>query len=131
MGDVHTLSLPLWIIAVVSVLEALLVIGIGIAGMVIYKRVTTLISDIEARQIAPIREKVDAILVDVKGITARASHQAERVDHAITDTMERVDETATRVRAGVHDKVSQAAGVVRGVRAVIASLLHKESESHA
>ena len=33
------------------------------------------------------------------------------------------------VRAGVHDKVSQAAGVVRGVRAVIMSLLHRESHA--
>ncbi len=127
--DVSSLSVPLWIMAVVSVLEALLIIGLGVGGYLVYSRVMTLISDIEARQITPIREKVDAILADVKGITARASHQAERVDHAITGTMERVDETATRVRAGVHDKVSQAAGVVRGVRAVIASLLHKESHA--
>jgi|SRR5579872_3407258 len=127
--DVSSLDIPLWIMAVVSVLEALLIIGLGVGGYMVYSRVMTLITDIEARQITPIREKVDAILADVKGITARASHQAERVDHAISGTMERVDETATRVRAGVHDKVSQAAGVVRGVRAVIASLLH--TESHA
>jgi hypothetical protein len=127
--DVSSLNVPLWIMAVVSVLEALLIIGLGIGGYMVYSRVMTLITDIEARQITPIREKMDAILADVKGITARASHQAERVDHAITGTMERVDETATRVRAGVHDRVSQAAGVVRGVRAVIASLLH--TESHA
>jgi hypothetical protein len=129
MGDVSALGVPLWIMAVVSILEALVIIGLGIGGYVVYSRVMTLITDIEARQITPIREKVDAILVDVKGITARANHQAERVDHAITGTIERVDETATRVRAGVHDKVSQAAGVVRGVRAVIVSLLHKESHA--
>jgi hypothetical protein len=123
------LSIPLWIMAIVSILEALLLIGIGIAGYVVYSRVTTLVTDIEARQITPIREKVDAILVDVKAITARANHQAERVDHAINGTMERVDETASRVRAGVHEKVSQAAGVVRGVRAVIISMLHKESHA--
>ena len=127
--DVSSLGIPLWIIAAVSVLEALLIIGLGIGGYIVYSRVMTLVNDIEARQITPIREKVDAILADVKGITARASHQAERVDHAITGTMERVDETATRVRAGVHEKVSQAAGVVRGVRAVIVSLLHKESHA--
>jgi hypothetical protein len=127
--DASSLSIPLWIMAVVSVLEALVLIGIGVGGYLVYSRVMTLITDIEGRQIAPIREKVDAILADVKGITARASHQAERVDHAITGTMERVDETAVRVRAGVHEKVSQAAGVVRGVRAVIASLLHKESHA--
>lgn len=129
MGDMGSLSIPLWIMAVVSILQALVLIVISVAGYLVYSRMTTLVSDIETRQITPIREKVDAILVDVKAITARASHQAERVDHAINGTMERVDETATRVRAGVHEKVSQAAGVVRGVRAVIISMLHKESHA--
>jgi hypothetical protein len=129
MGDIGSLSTPLWIMAAVSILEALVLIGIAIGGYLVYSRVMTVVTDLEARQIAPIREKVDAILADVKGITARASHQAERVDHAITGTIDRVDETATRVRAGVHEKVSEVAGVVRGVRAVIASMLHKESHA--
>jgi hypothetical protein len=128
-GDLNSLSVPLWIMAVVSVLQALLLIGIGVAGYLLYSRSMTLINDLEARQIAPIREKVDAILADVKGITARVSQQTERVDDAITGTIDRVDHTAYRVRAGVHEKVSQAAGVVRGVRAVIMSLLHKESHA--
>jgi len=128
-GDLSSLSIPLWIIAVLSVLQALLLIGVGVAGYLVYSRVMTLINELEARQIAPLREKVDAILADVKGITARVSQQTERVDHAISGTINRVDNTAERVRAGVHDKVSQAAGVMRGVRAVIMSLLHKESHA--
>jgi len=129
MGDPNSLSIPLWIMAVVSVLQALLLIGIGVAGYRAYARVTTLMTELEARQIVPIREKVDAILADVKGITARVNQQTERVDHAITGTIDRVDDTAARVRAGVHDKVSQVAGMVRGVRAVIISLLHRESHA--
>ena len=129
MGDLNSLSVPLWIMAVVSVLQALLLIGMGVAGYLVYSRVMTLVTDLEARQIAPIREKVDEILADVKGITARVSQQTERVDHAIAGTIDRVDDTAARVRAGVHDKVSQVAGVVRGVRAVVMSLLHKESHA--
>lgn len=129
LGDLNSVSVPLWIMAVVSVLQALLLIGIGVAGSLIYSRVMTLVKDLEARQIAPIREKVDAILTDVQGITARVSQQTQRVDHAITGTIDRVDDTAARVRAGVHDTVSQVAGVVRGVRAVIMSLLHKESHA--
>lgn len=128
-GDISSLSVPIWIMAVVSVLQALLFIGIGVGGYILYSRATTLIADLEARQIAPLREKVDAILTDVKGITARVSQQTERVDHAITGTIDRVDDTAQRVRMGVHDKVSQVAGMVRGVRAVIMSLLR--TESHA
>jgi hypothetical protein len=128
-GDLQSLSVPLWIMAVVSVLQALVLIGIGVAGYIVYSRVMTTVADLEARQIAPIREKVDAILVDVKSVTARVSQQTERVDHAIHGTIERVDDTATRVRAGMHDKVNQAVGVVRGIRAVIMSLLHRESHA--
>jgi hypothetical protein len=129
MAELQSLSVPLWIMAVVSVLQALLLIGAGVAGYVAYSRVMTLVNDLETRQIAPLREKADAILADVKSITARVSEQTERVDHAISGTIERVDDTATRVRAGVHDKVSQAVGVVRGVRAVIMSLLQRESHA--
>ena len=129
MPDLQSLSIPLWIMAVVSVLQALLLIGIGVAGYLAYSRVMTLVNELEARQIAPLREKVDAILMDVKSVTARVSQQTERVDHAISGTIDRVDNTAARVRAGMHDKVTQATGVVRGVRAVIMSLLHRESHA--
>jgi len=128
-GDLNSLSIPLWIMAVVSVLQALLLVGIGVGGYLVYSRVMTLVNDLEARQIAPLREKVDAILADVKSVTARVSQQTERVDHAISGTIDRVDDTAARVRAGVHDRVSQAAGIVRGIRAVIMSMLHRESHA--
>src|SRR3954466_9177312 len=101
-GDLNSVSIPLWIMAVVSVLQALLLIGIGIGGYLVYSRVTTLVTDLEARQIAPLREKAAAILADVKAVTARVSQQTERVDHAISGTIDRVDNTAARVRAGMH-----------------------------
>ena len=128
-GDLGTTNMWLAIMAIVSVLEALLLIGIGVGGFLVYRRVMQLATDLETRQIAPIREKVDDILGDVKTVTARVSQQTERVDHAINGTIDRVDDTATRVRAGVHDKVSQAVGVVRGIRAVIMSLLQRESHA--
>lgn len=122
-GNLGTTNVLLGIMAAVSVLEALLLIGVGVAGFMVYRRVMQLVTDLEARQIAPLREKVDGILADVKTVTARVSQQTERVDHAISGTMDRVDETAERVRHSVMDKVSQATGVVRGVRAVVASVL--------
>jgi hypothetical protein len=123
MEDLHTTNVLLGIMAAVSVLEALLLIGMGIGGYLVYSRLTTLMTDLEARQIAPLRAKVDAILADVKSVTARVSQQTERVDHAISGTMGRVDETAERVKDSVRDKVNQAVGVVRGVRAILASLM--------
>jgi len=122
-GNLGTTNVLLGIMAAVSVLEALVVIGAGIAGFMVYRKVMQLVADLEARQIAPLREKVEGILGDVKTVTARVSQQTERVDHAISGTMERVDETAERVKHSVRDKVSQATGVVRGIRAVVASVL--------
>jgi len=129
MEDLHTTNVLLGIMAAVSVLEALLLIGIGIAGYIIYGRATKLISDLEVRQIAPLRERVDAILADVKSVTARVSQQTERVDHAISGTMGRVDETAERVKGSVRDKMNQAVGVVRGIRAILASIVQGEQRN--
>lgn len=125
--DLGTTNTFLGIMAVLSVLEALVLIGIGVGGFMAYRRVMQLMADLEARQIAPLREKVDGILTDVKAVTASVSHQTERVHHAISGTMERVDQTADRVKGSVRDKVNDAVGIARGVRAVIMSLLGSDS----
>jgi hypothetical protein len=122
-GNLDTTNVLLGIMAAVSVLEALLLIAVGIGGFIVYRRLMQVVTELETRQIAPLREKVDAILVDVKAVTSRVSHQTERVDHVISGTIERVDVTAERVKSSVAGKVNQAAGVARGVRAAIMSVL--------
>ena len=120
--DLGTTNMFLGIMAAVSVLQALLLVGVGIGAFMMYRRTMQLVNDLEARQIAPLREKVDGILVDVKAVTARVSQQTERVNHAISGTMERVDETAHRVKGSVHDRINQVLGVARGLRAVVSSV---------
>ena len=123
MADLGTTNVWLAMIAIVSVLEALLLIGMGVGGFLVYRRVMALVNDLEARQIAPLREKVDGILADVKAVTASVNQQTQRVNHAISGTIERVDDTAGRVTGSVRDKVSQAIGMARGLRAVVMSVL--------
>ena len=116
--------------AAMSVVVGLAVIALAVGGLVVYKKVLELgqlVADIETRQLAPLRHKFDDILADVKMVTERVSDRAEQVEHVITGTMDRVDETATRVRTSVREKVAVAVGVVRGVRAVIESILHQPS----
>src|SRR5215203_3670241 len=125
--DLGTTNMFLGIMAVVSVLQALLLIGIGVGAFMMYRRTMQLVTDLEARQIAPLREKVDGILVDVKAVTARVSQQTERVNHAISGTMERVDETAHRVKGSVHDRINQVLGVARGLRAVVSSVTNNHT----
>ena len=131
MANLDTTNVLLGIMAAVSVLEALLLIGFGVGGFILYRRVMQLVNDLETRQIAPLRAQVDAILLDVKSVTARVSQQTERVDHAISGTIHRVDETADRVKGSLRDKVNQAVGMLRGIRAVIASILETDSAQSA
>jgi len=128
-GELGTTNLLLGIMAAVSVLEALLVIGVGIAGFVIYRRVTTLVDGLETRQVVPMMLRVNGILDDVKVVTTKVKEETERVDEAIRTTMHRVDDTADRVRFNVRAKTSRVVGFMRGLRVAIESML--QTREHA
>jgi methyl-accepting chemotaxis protein len=121
-GDLGTTNQLLTIMTVVSVLEALILIGLAIAGLVLYRRVTRLADELESQHIAPLRAKVDDILADIKAVTTRVSDEAQRVDQV----MDRVDEAAERVRTNVRERVAHVVGVVRGIRGVVQSILGKD-----
>jgi hypothetical protein len=123
-GNLDTTNLLLGIMAAVSVLEALLFIGIGVMAYRLYGQAMRTVRDIEARQITPLvarvdalMTRVDAILADVKDVTARVSDRTERVDAAIRQTMGRVDETAGRVRSSVSSRVNRVLTLVHTARA--------------
>lgn len=124
MADLDTTNILLGIMAAVSVLEALVVIGMAVAGYMAYTRVMNLINGIEERQVAPAMARVNAILDDAKVVSAKVKEEAERVDTAIRSTMHRVDDTADRVRSNVRAKTSRIVGVVRGARAALEHILH-------
>jgi len=122
-GELGTTNLFLGIMAVISVLEGLVVIGMGVAAFVAYRRVMALVEGLEARQIAPAMVRVHAILDDVKGVTARVREETERVDQRIHDTIDRIDDTADRVRSNVRAKTSRVVGFIRGLRVALESMM--------
>jgi len=56
--------------------------------------------------------------------------ETERFDHAIRHTIDRVDDTADRVRSNVRVQTSRVVGFVRGLRAVIEGLLRSRDHAH-
>jgi len=126
-ASLSTTNVMLGIIAAVSVLEALLIIGAGIAGFLAYRRVMQLIEQVDARHLTPAMARVNMILDDVKDISARVKEETERVDHAIRSTMDRVDDTADRVRSNVRAKTSRIVGFVRGARTAIETILRSRA----
>jgi hypothetical protein len=125
MEGLGTTNVLLGIMAATSVLEALLVIGLGIGGYLMYSRVMGLVNGIEERQVAPAMARVNAILDDVKVVSTRVKDEAERVDTAIRSTMDRVDDTADRVRSNVRAKTSRIIGIVRGAKVALEHILSR------
>jgi hypothetical protein len=127
-GNLDTTNIFLGMIAVVSVLEALLLIGVGIAAFIVYRRTMALINGIEERQVAPAMARVNAILDDAKGVSARVREETERVDQAIHSTMDRVDDTVDKMRTNVRVKTSRLVGLVRGARVALETMLQNNRE---
>jgi hypothetical protein len=125
--ELGTTNLLLGIMAVVSVLEALVIIGIGVAGFIAYRRVIDLINGLEIRQLTPLTVRVNAILDDVKVVTAKVKDETERVDVAIHRTIDRVDDTADRVRSNVRAKTSKVVGLVRGLRVALETMMQSRA----
>ena len=74
--------------------------------------------------------RANAILDDVKTVTAKVKDEAERVEHAIHATMDRIDDTADRMRSNVRAKTSVAVGIVRGLRVAIEVMRRSRSQAH-
>ncbi len=129
-GELGTTNLLLGILAAVSLLEAVVIVGIAIAGFKAYRRAMLLVNGIEARHIVPAMARVhlilddaDAILDDVRMVTAKVKEETQRVDHAIHSTIDRIDDAAYRVRSTVRAKADAVAGLVRGLRGAIEWML--------
>jgi len=122
-GELGTTNLLLGIMAAVSVLEALAIIGMGVAGFTVYRKVMELVTGLETRQVAPAMIRVNAILDDVRDVTAKVRQETERVDHAIHTTIGRIDDTAERMRSNVREKTSRVVGFIRGLRVALESVM--------
>ena len=128
-GELGTTNLLLGVMAAVSLLEAIALIGMGIAGFTVYRRTMELLSGLETRQVAPAMARVNAILDDMKAVSATVKDETERFDHAIRHTIDRVDDTADRVRSNVRAQTSRVVGFVRGLRVVIEGLLRSRDQA--
>ncbi len=125
--NLGTTNLLLGIMAAVMVIELLGLIAVAFVGYQVYGRVMQLIEGLEQREVAPAMARVNAILDDVKEVSGRVSTEAERVDQAIRATVDRVDETADRVRTRLRVRARRMLGIVRGIQVAIETFLSGET----
>jgi hypothetical protein len=127
-GELGTTNLLLAVMAGVSLLEAIAMIAISVTAYTMYRRFTAMAESIEVRHLAPTLVRLNAILDDLKIVATTVKEDTERVDTAIHDTMERLDDTADRLRSNVRVKTRHVVGVVRGVRAALEEVLRTKDE---
>ena len=63
--------------------------------------------------------RMDGILGDLRDVTTRVSTRTERVDSVIQHTIDRVDETAWRLRSSVGSRLQRALTFIGAARAAI------------
>ena len=73
---------------------------------------------------------VNAILDDVRSVTAKVKEETERVEHAIHSTMDRIDDTADRLRSNVRVKTSAVVGFLRGLRVALEYMRRSQYQAH-
>ena len=130
-GNLGTTNLLLGIMAAVSALQGLLLVGACIAGWKLYRRTTELMSLVEAQHVAPTMARVHVILDHVTAVAQRMRTDTEQVERAIRHTIDRVDGTAQRVKSDVRVKTSWIIGAVRGVTVALQELLRDRPVSQA
>ncbi|MEQ1573377.1 MAG: hypothetical protein ABL993_03945 [Vicinamibacterales bacterium] len=81
--DLTTTNVLLGILAAVSVLEALGLVGLFAAGYVLVRRLLKVIDGIESRQIAPAAARVNAILDDVHDVTTTVKSGVDSIDNSL------------------------------------------------
>ena len=76
--NLATTNVLLGIMAAVSVLEALAVVGLFLGGFLLYRRVLQVIRGIEERQVAPAANRVNAIRADIQAVTTKVKEETGR-----------------------------------------------------
>ena len=77
----------LGVMAIAAVLEAMIVVALGIAAVMAIRQVSQAVKRLDAEQVTPALGKVNAILDDMKGVSGTVKDRAGRFDsivHAVS-----------------------------------------------
>ena len=116
------------VIAVATVIMAVVQIGVVLFTSRLAKRVNRLVDFIE-REIKPTLVRVDAVSSDVARVTSLASNQAKRLDQIASHLIEKIDEIMTVADRSVFAPLKQGAGFLSGLRAALLAFRDESTQS--
>lgn len=89
MPDLSTTNIWLGVLAVVSALECLIIVGVGVMGVMLYRRAKALIDRAESAYIAPLAARVNAVADEAREVVRKVQHVEEKV-RGMVDNVENV-----------------------------------------
>lgn len=116
------------IIAVSTLVMALVQVGAIVAGAIAARRMQARLASVEQRieplvdQVQPIVERLTVISADAARISALAVQQAEKADVALTSAAKRVDQTLAVVQNAVVAPAREGMALASAIRAAVGSI---------
>jgi prophage DNA circulation protein len=111
-------ELFLGIIAVATLVTAIVQVGVLVAAGLLARRLQRVIERTES-ELKPMFEHANAIARDASRAAALATAQVERADHLFADAAQRLEDTMTKVQTLVNAPIREGAAMVSAVRAVL------------
>jgi hypothetical protein len=110
----------LGIIAMATLVTAILQVALLIAAAQLVRRVRRLIEDID-RDVRPILGAVSRAANDVARVTSMAAAQVERADQLLNSAAARVEDLLSHLQTVVVNTLREGNALVMGIRAVMAA----------
>ena len=111
----------LGIIAMATLVTAILQVVLLVAGWQLVRRITTFVEDIE-RDVRPILGHVNSIARDASRVASLAAAQVERADQLLNDAVVRIEAVMSSLSKMVVSTLREGNALVMGIRAVMAAI---------
>lgn len=111
----------LGIIAMATLVTAILQIVLLVAGWQLVRRVTRFIEDIE-RDVRPILGHINSIARDASKVATLAAAQVERADQLLSNAVLRIDDLLSNLSGVVVKTLREGNALMIGIRAVMAAV---------
>jgi hypothetical protein len=111
----------------------LIIAGIGFLAYRVYRKAATAIETVEQRHIAPLRQKVDQVIQEARGVVERAQEMVGRVrqaEESVADAVKHAAEAGGQFVGSVRAKSWPLVGIVRGVKVAIEAMFNGRSQTH-
>jgi hypothetical protein len=117
-ADLSTTNVWLAVIAIASVLQLLLIVGLLVGAVRFFRRIEATIDRITEQHIAPISARANKVIDDMEDVMARV----QSFDDGMRRTLSRVGDGVSIATSVMRSRFWPVVGVLKGLKAGLASL---------